>query len=728
MLVVVYAFEKFRPYLVLSKSIVYTDHSNLKYLLTDHLSRLENPHKDVFENKDINENFPLETLGKISSGNTPWFADFANFHARNFIIKGMSSQQKKKFFKDVKHYFWDDPYLFQICKISQRDEMPQNVIQVCEIFYVWGIDFMGPFPYSRENRYILVAVDFLSKWVEAKVLPTNDARVVVKFLKSIVARLGTPKAIISDRVTHFCNDKFAKVMSKYGVTHRLATAYHPQTSGQVDVSNRGLKHIFERTVRENCASWSEKLADVLWAFRTAYKTPIGCTPYKLVYEKSCYLPIELEHKAYWALKHDGHSSVSLADHLGGFISNNVRISANRLLEEMITCRTSIYGQIDDPPLVTDQFPSSPLSIPSPPTNSSPRDQFSMWSPYYKRSMEFSRPLCIKWLRLGESRSIVVVDFHVDCCRGVFCWYPGVFDWLLKRIYKHSDILAHKLDLNGLKDTYYKDYAVTTSTRLWRKHYESWLRRKHYTSIRLQIPSHHYAVISLFDYAATLFLPINESLRQHGYGITSCIHYAVTNSKSIKGTHFSTFGISPLLDPTQGSGEKHLFICIATDTKEGRRNHAICIVEIRKSLWMTSSCCIAWMEEQGTYGLMTQRSLRSVTLGPETSLLSVAKLVDLGICRYNILVLCEMVDDLSDDGENEAAEAVKGQGNVEGVRHHPNMTFTNRLRAVDERLGDTKTNISTLSTDVEDLTYVISRMSRQYDQFYGEFGWMKLEQQ
>nr|GEV66092.1 reverse transcriptase domain-containing protein [Tanacetum cinerariifolium] len=135
---VVYAFEKFRPYLVLSKSIVYTDHSALKYLLSkqdakpmliwwvlllqefdiiirdkkgtenlaaDHLSRLENPHKDVFENKDINENFPLEILGKISGGNTSWFVDFANFHAGNFIVKGMLSQQKKKFFKDVKHYF-----------------------------------------------------------------------------------------------------------------------------------------------------------------------------------------------------------------------------------------------------------------------------------------------------------------------------------------------------------------------------------------------------------------------------------------------------------------------------------------------------------------------------------------------------------------------------------------------------------------------------------------------
>ncbi|GJT57586.1 reverse transcriptase domain-containing protein [Tanacetum coccineum] len=199
-------------------------------------------------------------------------------------------------------------------KISQRDEMPQNAIQVCEIFDLWGIDFMGPFPSSRGNKYILVAVDYLSKWVEAKALPTNDARVVVKFLKSLFSRFGAPRAIISDRGTHFCNDKFDKVMSKYGVTHRLSTPYHPQTSGQVEVTNRGLKRILERTVGENRASWSDKLDDALWAFRTAYKTPIGCTPYKLVYGKACHLPVELEHKAYWALKHANFDLKTAGDH------------------------------------------------------------------------------------------------------------------------------------------------------------------------------------------------------------------------------------------------------------------------------------------------------------------------------------------------------------------------------------------------------------------------------
>ncbi|GKB21229.1 reverse transcriptase domain-containing protein [Tanacetum coccineum] len=126
-------------------------------------------------------------------------------------------------------------------KISQRDEMPQNSIQVCEIFDVWGIDFMGPFLSSRGNKYILVAVDYLSKWVEAKALPTNDARVVVKFLKSLFARFGTPRAIISDRGPKFCMISVLK------------------------------------TVRENHASWSDKLDEALWEFRTAFKTPISCS-------------------------------------------------------------------------------------------------------------------------------------------------------------------------------------------------------------------------------------------------------------------------------------------------------------------------------------------------------------------------------------------------------------------------------------------------------------------
>ncbi|GKC53242.1 reverse transcriptase domain-containing protein [Tanacetum coccineum] len=125
---------------------------------------------------------------------------------------------------------------------------------------------MGPFPDSRGNKYILVAVDYVSKWVKAQALPTNDARVVVKFLKGI------------------------------------STVYHPQTNGQTEVTNRAIKRILERSVGYNPKDWSKKFNDALRAFKTASKTPTGCTPFRLVYGKACYLLVKIEYKAYWALK------------------------------------------------------------------------------------------------------------------------------------------------------------------------------------------------------------------------------------------------------------------------------------------------------------------------------------------------------------------------------------------------------------------------------------------
>nr|GEU72174.1 reverse transcriptase domain-containing protein [Tanacetum cinerariifolium] len=273
MLAVVYSFKKFRSYLIMNKSIVYTDHSALKYL---------------FAKKDAKARFlcwilllqefdfkVIDTRGAKNyvSGHLSRLEN----HTRTSLIQKKSTRlfllnlstkllTRTQVPRDVRHYFWDDPYLFKTCpdqiirrcvagqeaidilkachsgpteghyganytakkvfesdfywptiykdafelvkhcdscqrqgKISQRDEMPLNSIQVCEIFDVWGIDFMGPFPSSKGNKYILVVVDYLSKWVEDKALPTNDARVVVKFLKSLFSRFKTPKAIISDR-------------------------------------------------------------------------------------------------------------------------------------------------------------------------------------------------------------------------------------------------------------------------------------------------------------------------------------------------------------------------------------------------------------------------------------------------------------------------------------------------------------------------------------------------
>nr|GEZ55159.1 reverse transcriptase domain-containing protein [Tanacetum cinerariifolium] len=300
MLAVVYAFEKFRYYLIMNKFIVHTDHSALKYLFAkkdakarllrwvlllqefdfdvldtkgvenfaaDHLSRLKNPFENMLDPKEINETFILETLSMVNfrgDSSAPWFAGFANYHAGNFIVKDLRgssdmavcarqrSSRHSQSLPQWTHGGGGD--IMVLTSPPKRSLMPDSFgppfIRMPTSLSKTGIEFMGPFPSSRGNIYILVAVDYLSKWVEAKTLPTNDARVFCKFLKSLFARFGAPQAIISDRGTHFCNDQFAKVMRKYGVTHRLSTAYHSQTSRQVEVSNHGLKRILERTIED----------------------------------------------------------------------------------------------------------------------------------------------------------------------------------------------------------------------------------------------------------------------------------------------------------------------------------------------------------------------------------------------------------------------------------------------------------------------------------------------
>ncbi|GJY15676.1 reverse transcriptase domain-containing protein [Tanacetum coccineum] len=262
-------------------------HKETEDLATYHLSRFENPHIEVLTEREITDKFfdeHLMVLKSMFNNDEPWYADFVNYIVGKVVLPNWTFEKRKRFFSQVNTYFWEEPYGFKLCT--------DNIIRRCmagsETLEILAHCHSGPTG-RHHSANVTAKMVYESGFYWPSVFKDPN-------------EFGVPKALISDRGTHFCNYQLEKALQRYGVTHKLSMTYHPQSNGQTKVTNMAIKRILERLVGYNPKDWSEKLNDALWAFRMAYKTPTGCIPFRLVYGKACHLPVEIEHKAHWALK------------------------------------------------------------------------------------------------------------------------------------------------------------------------------------------------------------------------------------------------------------------------------------------------------------------------------------------------------------------------------------------------------------------------------------------
>ncbi|GJX79748.1 reverse transcriptase domain-containing protein [Tanacetum coccineum] len=234
--------------------------------------------------EEIPDKFPNEHLMILKAklnDEEPWYVDYVNYIVGKVVPPKWTPEKRKRFVSQVRNYFWDEPYAFRLCL--------DNVMRRCMVGYEI-LEILVHCHSGLTGGHHSASVTVTKVYDAGFYWPAS-----LKMLKII---FGVPKALISDRGTHFCNSLLEKALLKYGVTHKISTTYHPQTNGQTEVTNKAIKHILERSVGYNPKDWSEKLNDALWAFRTAYKTPTGCTPFRMVYGKACDLSVEIEHKAY----------------------------------------------------------------------------------------------------------------------------------------------------------------------------------------------------------------------------------------------------------------------------------------------------------------------------------------------------------------------------------------------------------------------------------------------